>query len=584
MGEITMPIKAILLTALLLAGCSSPVMQLPITQQQHSFNEFDHTQRKQAPPEAGAVDGERITRARSEPQNWLTYYGAYDGQRYSPLDQINASNVAKLRPAWVFQAAPIGLIASPATFALVAAPIVVDGTMFLSGWDGHVWALNAETGQLLWRYHHAIPLDVPLCCGNLNRGVAVANGKVFFTTANGQLIALDARTGAVAWRKSWLDPRAGESSTLAPLIVKNMVIVGSSGAEYGVRGHIDAFDIDTGQRIWRRYTVPAPGEPGSETWGDREAAYRGGGSAWITGTYDPKLNLLYWGTANAGPVFDGKNRPGENLYTNSVLALNPEDGSTLWHYQFTPHDLWDYDGVNENILFEQDGRPLLAHFDRNGYLFILDRRTGERVRITQFGERVTWGRIDGATGEVTAEQKPTPEGNYICPGPAGAKEWNHAAYNRDTGLLYTPVIDLCAKFKLKHTPFEEGMAYWGGDVLIEPQDSHGGYVKAYDPKTGQMAWSTKFPFPMVASLLTTAGGLVFAGEPSGDFNALNATNGKIIWKFKTGSGIHSNPITYSVGGKQYIAVFTGWGGWLKGFSIDTFGSNRGGALMVFALP
>lgn len=570
--------------ALVLVGCSATNVDLPITQTAKSFNDFDHTQRRAAPVVADDVTGERIARAHSEPHNWLTYYGGYNGQRYSSLDQINTDNVAQLKPAWVFQAAPIGLIATPATFSLEAAPIVVDGVMYLSGWDGYVWALDAESGELLWRYKHAVPLDVPLCCGNVNRGVAVAHGKVFYSTPHGHLVALDARTGKPVWRQIWVDTRAGESSTMAPLIVKSMVIVGSSGAEYGVRGHIDAFDVETGHKIWRRYSVPAPGEPGSDTWGNADAAYRGGGAAWITGSYDPELDLLYWSIANPSPDFDGSVRPGDNLYTNSVLALDPDDGSIRWHYQFTPHDLWDYDGVNENILFELNGRPVLAHFDRNGYLFLLDRRTGERLRITQFAERLTWGKIDADTGRITDVRSPTPEGAYICPGPAGAKEWPHATYSPKTGLLYTPVMDICATFKLIPTPFEEGMAYWGGDVIIKPEDSNGGYVKAYDPSTGQLVWSKKFQFPMLASLLSTAGDLIFAGEPNGDFNALHARTGDVLWKFKTGSGIHSNPISYSVKGKQYVAVPTGWGGWLEGFAPNTLGSGRGSALLVFALP
>jgi alcohol dehydrogenase (cytochrome c) len=578
-----MRVKIITL-ALVLAGCSATDVDLAITQTARSFNDFDRTQTGSAPAVADSVTGDRITRARSEPHNWLTYYGTYDGQRYSSLEQINTGNVSQLKTAWVFQAAPIGLIASPPTFALEAAPIVVDGVMYLSGWDGYVWALNAENGELLWRYKHAVPLDVPLCCGNVNRGVAVARGKVFYSTPHGHLVALDARTGQPVWRQIWVDTRAGESSTMAPLIVKDMVIVGSSGAEYGVRGHIDAFNIETGARIWRRYGVPAPGEPGSESWGEATAGYRGGGAAWITGSYDAELDLLYWSIANPSPDFDGSVRPGDNLYTNSVLALDPDDGSIRWHYQFTPHDLWDYDGVNENILFELNGRPVLAHFDRNGYLFLLDRRTGERLRITQFAERLTWGRIDSNTGKVSVLRAPTPEGTHICPGPAGAKEWPHAAYSRKTGLLYTPMMDICATFKLIPTPFEEGMAYWGGDVLIKPEDAKGGYVKAFDPATGNVMWSRKFQFPMLASLLATAGDLIFAGEPNGDFNALDARTGEVLWKFKTGSGIHSNPVSYAVNGKQYVAVPTGWGGWLEGFGPNTLGSSRGSALFVFELP
>jgi len=574
---------ALLLTVA--GGCypSDQGPRWPVTQPQYSFEQMDAANPQMAPPVANAVTFERIVRARSEPHNWLTYYGAYDGQRFSQLDQINAGNVSRLVPTWVFQAAPIGLMANPPSYSLEAAPIVVDGVMYLSGYDGYVWALNAATGEELWRYRHAIPLDLPLCCGNVNRGVAVARGRVFYSSPNGTLVALDATTGRPVWSRQWLDPRAGESSTMAPLVVKNLVIVGSSGAEYGVRGHIDAFDIATGQRVWRRYPVPKPGEPGSETWGNNEAWQRGGGSAWITGTYDPQLDLLYWATSNPGPDFDGSVRPGDNLYTNSVLALDPDDGSMRWHYQFTPHDVWDYSGVNENILFEQGGRRLLAHFDRNGYLFVLDRVTGQRVSVTQFGDRVTWGRIDPATGVVSQRREPTREGIEICPGPAGSKEWVHASYSRTTGLLYAPIIDACATFRTFPTPFKEGLTYLGGEYVVHPNQVHGGGVKAYRPD-GTLAWHWRYKFPIVASVLSTAGDVVFAGTPDGLFIALDARSGRQLWQFRTGTGIHSNPVSYSVNGRQYVAVPTGWGGWIKGFSPNLYGHERGAAVFAFALP
>jgi alcohol dehydrogenase (cytochrome c) len=568
-----------------LAGCY-PSDQGPnwrITRPQQSFDQMDAAARHVAPPVANAVTGERIARARSEPHNWLTYYGAYDGQRFSQLSQINARNVSSLGAAWVFQAAPIGLVASPPSYSLEAAPIVVDGVMYLSGYDGYVWALNAATGEELWRYRHAVPLDIPLCCGNVNRGVAVARGRVFYSSPNGTLVALDGSTGRPVWSKQWLDPRAGESSTMAPLIVKNMVIVGSSGAEYGVRGHIDAFDISTGQRIWRRYPVPKPGERGSESWGNNDSWERGGGSAWITGSYDPELDLLYWATSNPSPDFDGSGRPGDNLYTDSVLAMDPDDSSIRWHYQFTPHDVWDYSGVNENILFERGGQRLLAHFDRNGYLFVLDRVSGRRVSVTQFGDRVNWGRIDPATGAVTNRREPTREGIEICPGPAGSKEWNHASYSRSTDLLYTPVIDACATFRMYPTPFKEGLSYFGGEAIVHPNQVRGGGVKAYRTD-GTLAWTWRYKFPIVASVLSTAGDLLFVGTPDGLFIALDARSGRQLWQFRTGTGIHSNPVSYSVGGRQYVAVPTGWGGWIKGFAPNLFGHERGSALFVFALP
>ena len=570
-----------------LAACQPSEMgpNWDVTQKQQSFDELDKAQRREAPPVADAVTGERIARARSEPHNWLTYYGTYDGHRFSSLAQINAANVAQIRPAWVFQVAPQGLLAAPATYALEAAPIVVDGVMYMSGWDGYVWALDAATGEELWRYQHQVPLDIPLCCGNVNRGVAVANGRVFYSSPDGVLFALDARTGRPVWRKQWLDPRAGESSTMAPLVVRNMVIVGSSGAEYGVRGHIDAFDIATGNRVWRRYNVPRPGEPGSETWpqGDNDAWARGGGSAWITGTYDPELDILYWGTSNPSPDFDGSVRPGDNLYTDSVVALDPATGALKWHYQWTPHDVWDYSGVNENILFEENGRRLLAHFDKNGYFFVLDRQTGERIRVTQFGDRVTWGRIDPQTGRVSDRLEPSTEGTIICPGPAGAREWTHSSFSRDTGLFYTPIIDACARYRTFRTPFRESLSYWGGDYYVDETMVNGGGVKAHRPD-GSLAWEWRYRHPIVASVLSTAGNVAFVGTPDGLFIGLDARTGRQLFEFRTGTGIHSSPVTYSVRGRQYVAVPTGWGGWIKGFAPGLFGHERGSALFVFSLP
>jgi alcohol dehydrogenase (cytochrome c) len=562
------------------AACASRPPDWPVTEVSRPMTDFNEAMRKVAPPVAQGVTSERIRGARREPQNWLTYYGAYDGQRFSTLNQINTGNVASLRPAWNFQFAPIGLIAAPATYSWEAAPIVVDGVMFISGYDGYVWALDAATGDQLWQYKHEIPLDVPLCCGNVNRGVAVANGRVFFATINGYLVALDATNGRQVWQKAFADVRAGESATMAPLVVKNLVIVGSSGAEYGVRGHIDAFDMATGNRVWRRYNVPKPGEPGSESW-PAEAWARGGGTAWITGTYDPELDLLYWGTGNPGPVFDGGPRPGTNLYTSSVVALDPDDGALRWHYQWTPHDVWDYDGVNENILFEQNGRRLLGHFDRNGYFFVLDRTDGRLIRAAPFA-RATWGTIDGTTGRVTRNLIPTPEGTEICPGPAGAKEWPHASYNPETQLFYVPVIDACARFKRGPTVYRESMFYLGGEADVRSYEQTG-YLKAIDVN-GREVWSWRGEHPMVASVLSTSGGLVFTGEPNGNFNAWDARTGRVLWKYQTGNGIHSNPVTYSVRGKQYIAVPTGWGGWLEGYAPEMYGAPRGSGLFVFALP
>jgi alcohol dehydrogenase (cytochrome c) len=570
------------LVSLALTGCSERKPPLEATEQSKPFQSLNARLTGAAPPVADAVTGERIRRARSEPQNWLTYYGAYDGQRFSQLDQINAGNVAGLRPVWVFQYGHIGLIPAPASYSFEATPIVVDGVMYVSGSDGYVWAIDAVTGQPHWEYHHALPFDIPLCCGNVNRGVAIAEGKVLFVTANGHLIALDAKTGAVVWDRVFADTRAGESATLAPLVIKDKVMVGSSGAEYGVRGHIDAFEIATGRPLWRFYAVPKPGEPGSESWGNADAWQRGGGTAWITGSYDPELNLTYWGTGNPSPDFDGEVRPGDNLYTSSVVALDPDTGQLRWHHQFTPHDVWDFDGVNENILIDKDGRRLLAHFDKNGYLFVLDRTDGRLVHATPFA-RADWGEIDRQTGRVTVRKTPTEQGEHICPGPAGAKEWPHAAYSQETGLLYTPTVELCATFRRFRTEFKESLPYWGGDAKVDPQ-TRLGHLKAFDPLDGREVWAFRSEHPVLASTLATAGGLVFTGLATGELVALDARSGQPLWQFQTGSGIHGSPMTYSVGGKQYVAVPSGWGGWIEGYAPELYGAQRGSALFVFALP
>src|ERR687894_2818403 len=436
-----------------------------------------------APPVARDVTYERILDARSEPQNWLTYYGAYDGQRYSPLDQINKGNVKQLAPAWVFQCGSVGLHSGKSTYSFEASPLVVDGIMYVSGWDGWVWALDARTGNILWRYRHAIPYDVSLCCGNVNRGVAVAEGKVFVTTLAAHIIALDAATGKKVWDTTYGDVRAGESATVAPLVVKDMVIAGSSGGEFGNRGHLEAFNRETGERVWRTYMVPKPGEPGSETWGDDgEAWQRGGANCWVTSTFDPELNLLYVGTGNPAPDFDGDVRPGDNLYTDSVVAVDVNTGTIQWHYQFTPHDLWDYDSTMENLLFEgPDGRKLLAHADKNGYFFVLDRTNGELVRVFPFVDRITWGEIT-PDGKVTAKVYPDEEGVpvHFWPGPAGGKEWTHMSYNPQTGLIYVPVQEVGATATRRRREFKESIPYWGAGVAVDLEDFYG-YVAAIDP-------------------------------------------------------------------------------------------------------
>ena len=540
----------------------------------------------QRAPATSNVDYDRIINARSEPENWLTYYGTYDGQRYSQLDQIDKDSVKRLSPAWVFQAGTQGLQAGASTYSFEASPLVVDGVMYVTGPDGKVWAIDAKTGEELWRYKHASPFDVSLCCGNVNRGVAVGHGKVYMATLNCHVVALDATTGEPVWDVTVGDVRAGESRTVAPVLVKDMVLVGSSGGEFGTRGHLDALDAETGERRWRCYTVPKPGEPGSETWpDDGEAWQRGGANCWVSPTYDPELELIYQGTGNPAPDFDGGVRPGDNLYTDSTVAIDVNTGEIRWHYQFTPHDLWDYDSTMENILFDgPDGQKLLAHADKNGYFFVLDRTNGELVRVFPFVDRITWGEIT-PEGKVTPKVYPDEEGVpvHFWPGPAGGKEWTHMAYSRRTGLIYVPVQEVGATATRRRREFKESIPYWGAGVAVD-LDDHYGFVAAIDPNTGEEKWRWRNEYPMCASTLCTAGGLVFQGTPTGEFVALDEETGEKLWSFQCGSGHHSSPSTYSVDGRQYIAVPTGWGGWVEGFLPGLLGAAAGSAMFVFALP
>ncbi|GAB3721510.1 PQQ-dependent dehydrogenase, methanol/ethanol family [Nocardiopsis oceani] len=534
-------------------------------------------------PNTSNVDGERLRTARSEPDNWMTYYGDYDGKRYSLLDQINTDNVHRIGPAWIFQAGMSGQIAGASTYAFEASPLVVDGVMYVTGWDGWFWCLDAETGQELWRYKHAVPFDVSLCCGNVNRGCAVANGRVYFVTANAQLVCLDATNGDKVFQKTIGDVRAGESATLAPTVIKDTVITGSSGGEFGVRGHIDCWDLETGEHRWRTYTVPKAGEPGGDTWPDDESWARGGANHWVTGTYDPELNLYYAGTGNPAPDFDGEVRPGDNLYTDSVVAVDVDSGEIRWHYQFTPHDLWDYDSTMEMILFERDGKKLLGHFDKNGYFFVLDRTNGQLQHVTPFVDRIDWGVIT-RDGKVTPRKYPDKEGDpvHFYPGPAGAKEWTHASYHPEHDTFYVPVADVGATATRRRREFREGMPYWGAAVQVDI-DNMAGSISAFDSH-GEEKWRYRLDHPMAASTLTTAGNLVFAGTPTGEFLALHAETGEKLWQFQCGSGHHSSPSTYTVNGKQYVVVPVGWGGWLEGIIPGMLAAGHGSALIAFALP
>jgi alcohol dehydrogenase (cytochrome c) len=508
------------------------------------------------------VSGERLLASGQDMDSWLMYGRDYANRRFSPLTEINQTNVQNLVPVWSFQTGVPG--------GLEATPLYVDGVIYLSTSWNHVFAVDAQTGAELWHYKRRLPEKLNFCCGPVNRGVAILDGAIYMATLDAHLVALDARTGRTRWDVEVGKVEDNLSATSPPLIVRDRVIVGVAGGDYPSRCYIDAYDAKTGHRLWRFYTIPEEGEKNVETW--RGESHRvGGGGAWLNGSYDPELNLVYWGIGNPNPDFDTDAREGENLYTDSVVALNPESGKLVWHYQFTPHDVWDYDGVNEMVLIDlqYQGREIkaLVHADRNGHFYALDRGTGRFLYAKPF-VRVTWTRGFDPTGKpiVNPAAIPTLKGVTVCPGAAGGKEWNAMAYSPLTRMVYVPGIENCAVFtnngvearRLNLPAGESGFNYLLNQAY--------GKIVAIKTDTGDVAWEVKMRSPMAAGVLATAGDLVFTGDPEGFFTAYDAVRGQTLWSYQTGSGMRGGPISYRLDGKQYIAVLSGMGGAVGGFT------------------
>jgi alcohol dehydrogenase (cytochrome c) len=508
------------------------------------------------------VSAERLAASGRDTDNWLMYGRDYANLRFSPLEEINQNNVQNLVPVWSFQTGiPDGLEATP---------LFVDGVIYLSTSWNHVFAVDAETGAELWHYKRRLPEKLSFCCGPVNRGVAILDGTLYMMTLDAHLVALDAQTGRTRWDVEVGKAEDNLSATSPPLIVGDKVIVGVAGGDYPSRCFIDAYHAKTGQRLWRFYTIPGEGDKNVETW--RGGSHKlGGGGAWLNGSYDPELNLVYWGVGNPNPDFDTDAREGENLYTDSVVALEPDSGKLVWHYQFTPHDVWDYDGVNEMLLvnLEYQGRQIksLVHADRNGHFYALERSTGRFLYAKPF-VRVTWARGFDSAGKpiVNPGAIPTLEGVTVCPGAAGGKEWNAMAFSPLTRLVYVPAIENCAVFinngveakRLNLPAGESGFTYL-------PNQAYGKFM-AISADTGDVAWEVKTRSPMAGGVLATAGGLVFTGDPEGRFTAYDAVRGQILWSYQTGSGMRGGPISYRLDGKQYIAVLSGMGGAVGGFT------------------
>jgi alcohol dehydrogenase (cytochrome c) len=532
---------------------------------------------------------------------WPFYGGDQANTRYSTLAQIHTGTVQNLRVAWMRS---LGSLESQES-----SPLVVGDTLYVSTSTGpkYVFALDAKTGQQKWKYESEMPNDyaTTVCCGLDNRGVAYANGKVFVGRLDAQLVALDAQTGKVLWTATVADYRTGHAITSPPLVYKNFVVTGIAGGEYGIRGFLEAYDQNTGQSVWKTYTIPGASEPGSETW-KGDAWQTGGGSTWYVGSYDPTLNLVYWGTSNAGP-WGGQNRgndssdigPYTNLWTAAQLAFDGDTGKIVWGYQMTPSDVWDYDGVNEGVLADLtiggQKTPTLLKADRNGFFYVLNRHNGRLLSAEPF-VTVNWAtRVDRETGRPLEVPEKRPQlskwARNVCPNLIGGKNWEPMSYSVQTGLVYIPTFNLCMDIASKDTPYTPGKFYLASEFNLDMPGSQGTHLAefvAWDPVAKKKVWGIKEDLPFLGGALSTAGGLVFYGNTQGDLKAVDAKNGTVLWTFHVGTGILQSPVTYQVDGKQYLAVVAGrtkgppsFFGNIGQRVIDA--SPEGGVLIVFAL-
>jgi len=499
-----------------------------------------------------AVSYQRLLKADQEPGNWLTYSGNYQAHRYSRLDQITAANVQRLRPKWMYQ--------MRTTHKVETSPLVVDGIMYLTRPPNDVVALDAETGRRLWTYQHKVPDRVFVCCGQVNKGVAILGDRLFMGTVDAKVVALDAKSGRLLWKTEMATYTEGYGVTVAPLAVKDKVIVGIAGGEYGIRGFIDAYYAATGERAWRTYTIPGPGEPNFGTW-DGDSWKTGGAPAWVTGAYDPELNLTYWGTGNPGPDWNGERRGGDNLYSDSMLALDVDTGKLKWHFQYTPHDVHDWDAVQVPVLvdsmFRGRQRKLLLHPNRNGFFYVLDRQSGEYLLGKPYVKQ-TWAKeLDEKGRPVRLPNTfPTLEGVKVWPGVTGGMNWFSASFSPATGLIYVPAQEQGNIFFTAEATYKPGNTFTGGGRPIPSEPGYGA-VRAIAPETGEIRWEHRLHSPPWAGVLATAGQVVFGGSTEGNFFALHARTGKHLWYFASGGSIAANPVSYLAAGKQYVAIAAG---------------------------
>ncbi|MBP1295560.1 MULTISPECIES: methanol/ethanol family PQQ-dependent dehydrogenase [Bradyrhizobium] len=535
---------------------------------------------------ASAQTSEQLVKGATDTSNVLNYGMGYNLQRFSTLNQINKDTVKNLVPVWNYSLNDDRSEESQ--------PLVYQGVIYVTTHNATI-AIDAKSGKQIWKTKVEYPAETPriVCCGIINRGAALYDGKVFRTTLDANVIALDAKTGKELWRQKAADIKEGYSMTVAPLVADGVVITGISGAEFGTRGFIDGWDPATGKKLWRTYSIPTPDEPGGDTWkGDTWKL--GGGSTWITGSYDPELNTVYWGIGNPGP-FNSAVRPGDNLYTCSVLALDPKTGKIKWHYQFSPNNPFDYDSVAEMVLADMnvEGKPtkVLMDANRNGFFYVLDRTNGKLLAANPY-VNVNWATgIDMKTGRPieTDITKDAREGKKVTVYPSilGGKNWEPMSFNPQTGLAYANTLAFGGKYKAEPVTFKQGEWYLGMDLTDPWEWGTGprGHLKAIDPMTGKAKWEAPSDIPRFSGVLSTGGGVVFSGQLTGEFEAFDADTGKKLWQFQTGSGIEGQPVTWQQDGVQYVAVTSGYGGVYSLFSGDERLAKvpPGGSLWVFAV-
>jgi len=512
------------------------------------------------------VSNDRLLHPEREPQNWIHYSGDYTGQRYSLLDKITPSNVRNLELKWVFQARSLEKFETT--------PLVVDGVMYFTEAPDHLFAVDAKTGREFWDYDYRPSRDARVCCGSVNRGVAILGETLFMGTIDGRLIAIDAKSGRPNWNIEVGDPKLGYAVTHAPLVVKDKVIVGVAGGEYGIRGFIAAYDAKTGKEAWKFYTVAGPEDPQAmKTW-DGDSWQHGGAPAWVTGSYDPALNLVYWGTGNPGPDWNGDNRGGDNLYSDCAVALDADTGKLKWYFQFTPHDEYDYDAVQIPVLVDDNWngspRKLLMWANRNGFFYVFDRTTGKFLKGSAYA-KVNWATgLDEAGRPMRApDMSPTPEGKLIFPNLFGATNWYSPSYSPRTHLFYIPSWqDSNMNMAKMPAQFVPGQRYTGGVPRAANAGSRGlrntpaedsayGAVLAIDPKTGERKFEFRMSQVTDSGILTTASDLLFVGGREGYFYALDARNGSELWHASLGGSVEAAPIAFSIDGKQYISIAAG---------------------------